>query len=188
MQSDERDDTHEGESTGLTPELEIAWARVVSHAADDPAFAQRLQDNPRAVLVELGVEVPDDVDPATDLRPVLADALAAIERQRAMLSGSMPYASSPRYVAAPGAPYASSPRPFVSAPYASSPQPWFSAPYASRPQPWYASTPPACYGTMGCHPWVPTNPYGTCGFASPWGSSAPQWLGGPPSGGSYPLW
>lgn len=44
--------------TGRMPNLE---AQLVTQAIQDPAFRQRLVENPKAVLAEQGLEIPDDV-------------------------------------------------------------------------------------------------------------------------------
>ncbi len=88
MASTKRQTQEQTEQSSVTPQLEIGWARAVARAADDPAFRQRLESDAKSALKELGVDVPDDVDIAHDLKPSLAQALAAIERQRAILSGA----------------------------------------------------------------------------------------------------
>ena len=66
-------------------ELEIAWARAVSRAAEDPAFGRRLRDDARGVLEEeFGVDVPE-IDFDTQLTPGLSQALDTIEKQHKLV-------------------------------------------------------------------------------------------------------
>ena len=41
----------------IKPDVEIAWARAIARAFDDPAYYRRLKANPAAVLSELGADV-----------------------------------------------------------------------------------------------------------------------------------
>lgn len=50
--------TPEMTPTGRMPNLE---AQLITQAIQDPAFRQRLMENPKAVLAEQGLNVPDDV-------------------------------------------------------------------------------------------------------------------------------
>jgi len=38
------------------------WSQIIAHAWSDEDFKQRLLDEPRSVLAEHGIEVPDGVD------------------------------------------------------------------------------------------------------------------------------
>ncbi|WP_256875100.1 NHLP leader peptide family RiPP precursor [Nostoc sp. C052] len=58
MSTTEPTPTPEMNSTGRMPNLE---AQLITQAIQDPAFWQRLLNNPKAVLAEQGLNVPDDV-------------------------------------------------------------------------------------------------------------------------------
>jgi hypothetical protein len=57
------------ESNGLQRE----WTKIVAQAWADPDFRKRLEKNPRAVLKERGVDVPDDVNLEISDKPVELD-------------------------------------------------------------------------------------------------------------------
>ncbi len=106
------------EAAGVTPELEVAWARVIARAFDDPVLRAHLEHDPAAVLSSMGVEIPAGVNVATDLRPTLASATAAMDREAGQASGgaggahpSAPYPSAPAtaYPSAPPTAYPSAP-------------------------------------------------------------------------------
>ncbi|MEH2112413.1 NHLP leader peptide family RiPP precursor [Nostoc sp.] len=58
MSTTEPTPTSEMTATGRMPNLE---AQLITQAIQDPAFRQRLLNNPKAVLVEQGLNVPDNV-------------------------------------------------------------------------------------------------------------------------------
>ena len=41
----------------ITPEIEIAWARAVSRAFDDPSYYRYLKADPKRALTDLGADV-----------------------------------------------------------------------------------------------------------------------------------
>ena len=77
-------------SRSVPPDFEIAWARAISRAVDQPAFAERLKADPAAALAELGVSIPDGIDVRSDVSPTLEEALPAIERHRAAVAQATP--------------------------------------------------------------------------------------------------
>ncbi len=131
----------QGEASGVTPQLEIAWARVVARAFEDPALRQHLEHDPAGVLQAMGVEVPSGVNVATDLRPTLAAAVAAIDQEHARFAAAA--AAAPPLAAYPPIVYAYPPSSYPSAPYPSAPYP--SAPYPSAPPVQAAAYPSAPY-------------------------------------------
>ncbi len=125
----------------LTPELEIAWARAVARAVDDPAFAERLKHFPKETLESLGTVVPDGVEPS-EFTPAPDKVMEAAERYRAAQANAA--AEAARGQAAAGeAPTAS--RPGAQAEYV--PQTASILPMCHGTASVYtASMPPACYG------------------------------------------
>lgn len=190
--NDERAQGRGEAGEAITPEVEIAWARAISYAFDDPAFERRLRADKAGVLREFGVEVTEDhLEDALEsgrLGPkleTLAKANQTLERQRAAVRGAQQPAS--RASGVP--PISPSPAPGVST------QPGI-ATYAG-PIHIHATASP--YGSM---PYAPINPYTvgcnyasfttrTCVYASQVATTRthavtatgpPQWIGGPPSG------
>ena len=71
-----------------SPEVQIAWARIVARAAVDEAFRRRLVTDPRAVFEEFGVKLDRAVDLNKDFSPPLDEVLADIERQKAQFAAN----------------------------------------------------------------------------------------------------
>jgi hypothetical protein len=160
----------------LTPEMEVAWARAISCAFDDPAFYRRLKIDPVGVMREMGVDVTeDDVELLKPNRETLDKVIKRLEKQRdAVRAAQRPCAQPYTYAASYAASYAAPVQTQVVASVASS----------------------GCVAASGHSQTCGTR---SCGFTA-WGSIAasqvattraaagsraapPQWLGGPPSAG-----
>jgi hypothetical protein len=180
----------------VTPELEIAWARAISRAADDPAFRRRLEADPKGVLEEFGVEVPAGINMAKDLHPALSDALPVIERQakmvRAALGAGWQSATglAPVSYVAP----ASVARPVSTscALFYASAQPYTYATPNPPPAPFHASILPSTFGshayTLAFCASFHASQVATTRAATERGPAPPQRFGGPPSGGILAMW
>ena len=182
----------------ITPELEIAWARAVSRAVDDPAFCRRLEADPEGVLEEFGVDVPEGVVGRGDLKPTLKEAIPAIEKQRKIVQAALQSstgAAACSYVAP--VPLAQPVMVSYAIPYYASAQPHTHVSPPPPSAPFYASIQPY---TSGSHAYGYA-PYASAPWASLYASQVattraitapspipPQWLGGPPSGGQLPMW
>src|SRR5690242_21409584 len=93
----------------ITPEIEIAWARAVSHAFDDPAYYRYLKANPEKALSDLGADVSGinvkrETASGGGLKPTLDtldNFIEDLERKRSALRS----AERPTYQAPGAAPY-----------------------------------------------------------------------------------
>jgi hypothetical protein len=65
-----------------SPEIQIAWARMVARAVVDEEFRKRLTENPVSVFDAYGVKLDKEVDVNKDMVPPLDKTLEEIERQR----------------------------------------------------------------------------------------------------------
>ena len=74
----------------ITPEIEIAWARAVTRAFDDPSYYRYLKADPTRALTDLGadvgkVDLEAQVREGGGLTPTLATldtVIAEVERKR----------------------------------------------------------------------------------------------------------
>lgn len=183
----------------ITPEIEIAWARAVSRAFDDPSYYRYLKADPKRALTDLGadvgkVDLEAQVREAGGLTPTLATldtVIAEVERKRtAARSGegsgyrapSAPYCSAtPCQPTQPGAASCPSTVHVHIQPFAMS--------IVSRCAP--TCIQPSCVQPQGN--WVPgglppgwpcvaMSQVATARVSATKGVTPPQWIGGPPSG------
>jgi hypothetical protein len=75
-----------------SPEVQIAWARMVARASVDEPFLERLRASPADVFEEFGITLDREVDLNKDFSPPLDEVLASIERQRAQAASVPPAA------------------------------------------------------------------------------------------------
>jgi hypothetical protein len=190
----------------ITPGIEIAWARAVSRAFDDPAYYRYLKADPKKALEDLGADVSDiDLKSAIGqgggLTPTLDDLDTVneeLEKKRAALRS----AERSTYQTPAGA----SPSPYVTAwqPMQSGIT-FYGAPYPTtvhvHVQPFAMSSLPKCVQPTCVQPTCvqPQGYWGPVGVPPGWpciamsqvattragaarGVAPPQWIGGPPSG------
>lgn len=173
----------------LKPEIEIAWARAVSRAFDDPAYYRYLKADPKKALSDLGadvsgVNVKSEIAVGGRLKPALDsldEVIDELERKRSELTASLRSA----YQVAGGAPC----------------QPMHY--HHHHLHSWAlsrATTPPTCvqptcvqppgvqspgywgYGMSPGSPCVALSQVATTRARATTGVAPPQWIGGPPSG------
>jgi hypothetical protein len=185
----------------ITPEIEIAWARAVARAFDDPAYYRSLKADPAKALSDLGADVSGiDVKNAIKrdggLNPpldALDDSIGALERKRSEVAA----AGRPTYQA-PGV---------ASYPTTQSGTTSYGTPHPTtvhvhvNPAATYALSvmskctsamylPPTCaqpqgYWGPGLPPGVPCialSQVATTRASATRALAPPQWIGGPPSG------
>jgi hypothetical protein len=180
----------------IPPAVEIAWARAVSCAFDDPAFHRRLRANPAGVLADLGADVTGiDVRVETADGGRLRPSLETLDRVNEELEV---HRAALRSMQLQGCQAAGCPPP---CPPVAPCQPGTATCGASYPtsfhfhavSPYYAS---AHTGTHGCHAYVGSHAQGVlrggpCIYASQIATACtnatvrtgpPVWVGGPPSG------
>jgi len=173
--------------------VEIAWARAVARAFDDPAYYRSLKANPKKALRDLGADVRGlKVKRAIkdgDLKPSLKKlnkSIRALERKRSALAG----AGRPTYQA-PGAAtwqptqsgVTSCGTPYPAAvhlhlqPYAFSALPRYAGSTCMQPQGYWGSP-----GMLPGSPCIAFSQVATTRASATRGTAPPQWIGGPPSG------
>jgi hypothetical protein len=187
--------------TNVTPEIEIAWARAVSHAFDDPAYYRYLKADPEKALSDLGadvsgINVKKEIAGGGGLKPTLDtldDVIDELERTRARLRSALraTYQGGPCQSAQSGTTCPGSPCPPGGVhihfhPYALSIPSGYS--FAMQ-QHHHAHVQMQGFGSSpGGSPWVGGSPcvalsqVATTRASATRGVAPPQWIGGPPSG------
>ena len=187
-----------GASGKITPAVEIAWARAISCAFEDPAFHRRLRANPAGVLTELGADVSGiDVKVETAEGGQLKPSLEALDKVNEELEV---HRAALRSVQRPGCQAAACPPPcppVTSCPPLQPGTTTCAAPYPMSihlhaASPYYASLQPSSFG---CQAYGGLRG-GACIYASQVATTRtnatvrtgpPVWIGGPPSGAASAL-
>jgi hypothetical protein len=183
----------------ITPEIEIAWARAVSRAFDDPAYYRHLKANPEKALSDLGadvsgINVKNEIASGGGLKPtldILDDFIEELERKRSALRSAerptyhapsaAPYQPTQSGVTSCGTPYPATVHVHVH-PYAFSALPRCAAstcvqPTCVQPQGYWGP-----HGMLPGSPCVAFSQVATTRASATRGAAPPQWIGGPPSG------
>ena len=179
----------------ITPEIEIAWARAVSRAFDDPSYYRYLKADPKKALTDLGADV-GKVDVEAQIRDggltptfgTLDTVVAEVERKRAAArsgegSGYRPCPpSAPCQPTQPGTASCPSTVHVHIQPYAMSYPTRCAQPTCVQPS---CAQPQGYWGPGGLPPgWpcVAMSQVATARASATRGVTPPQWIGGPPSG------
>lgn len=178
----------------IKPEVEIAWARAVSRAFDDPAYYRYLKANPEKALSDhgadvSGINVKSEIAPGGGLKPALDtldDVIEELERKRSALRsaerptyqapGAAPYHPAQSAVTSCGTPYPATVHIHVQ-PYAFSALPRCAASTCVQPQGYWGSL-----GMLPGSPCVAFSQVATTRASATRRVAPPQWIGGPPSG------
>ncbi len=178
----------------IKPKVEIAWARAVARAFDDPAYYRSLKANPKQALRDLGadvrgVKVKREIAPDGRLKPslrALDKSIKDLEKRRSALAGAgrptyqAPGASTGQPtqsgVTSCGSPYPATVHVHIQ-PYAFSALPRCAASTCVQPQ--------GSWGQLGMLPGSPCVAFSqvaTTRASATTGATPLQWIGGPPSG------
>ena len=182
-----------GGAGNILPAVEIAWARAVSCAFEDPAFHRRLRANPAGVLTELGADVSGiDVKIETADGGRLKPSLETLDKVNEELEE---HRAALRSLQRPGCQAAACPPTCPPVTPCQPLQPGTTTCPASYPasihlhaiSPYYASLQP---NSFACHAYGGVKG-GACIYASQVATARinaivrtgpPVWIGGPPSG------
>lgn len=182
----------------IQPEIEIAWARAVSRAFDDPAYYRYLKANPEKALSDLGadvsaVDVKNEIADGGGLKPTLRtldDFIEELEKKRSALRsaerptyqapGAAPCQATQSAVTSYGTPYPTTIHVHVQ-PYAWSLMPKCAVSTCVQPT---CVQPQGYWGPVGMPPGSPCVAFSqvaTTRASATRGVAPPQWIGGPPS-------
>jgi hypothetical protein len=181
----------------ITPEIEIAWARAVSHAFDDPRYYRHLKADPEKALRDLGadvsgIDVKNAIASGGGLKPTL-DTLDGVIEELERTRGRLTSALRPPYQGAGGGPcqsmqsgasYGTScPTSIHLHIDALSIMSGCTQPTPAQPTWMQTQRYSGCTGVSSGTPCIALSQVATTRASATRGVAPPQWIGGPPSGG-----